>query len=141
MESNGTPPEKFDHRFVDGKSGIGIDNFVALFDQSQDGEEDNWLAAGNDHHLLRCHSNMARSPYLLGDRFPECGQPGRRAVVSPPSPQGAYPRLYDVARSIEIGLADFKVHDVSSLRLKGPGASQYLEGGFRPKPLHAFGQF
>ena len=41
----------FDHRLVDGEAGVGIDDLVAIVDQRQHGEEDDGLAAGDDHDL------------------------------------------------------------------------------------------
>jgi hypothetical protein len=48
--------------------------------------------------------------------------------------------FHDVLRSIEIGLTDFQVNDVSALLLKGAGADENLESCFGAQPRHAPGQ-
>ena len=48
--------------------------------------------------------------------------------------------LDDVARCIEIGLADFKMNDVAALRLERFRFHQHFERGLRAESLHARGE-
>src|SRR5215813_278846 len=59
MNRNSTRPDELDHRLVNRKSRIGIDDFVALFYQSKNREEDDWLAPRNDYHFFRADLQTA----------------------------------------------------------------------------------
>src|SRR6266478_6752956 len=41
-----------DHRLVDGKSRIRVDDFISFFPQREDAEENDWLPAGNYNHFF-----------------------------------------------------------------------------------------
>ena len=49
-------------------------------------------------------------------------------------------RLDDVARRIEIGLADFQMNDVAALRLERSRFHQHFERGLRAESRHALGE-
>jgi hypothetical protein len=48
--------------------------------------------------------------------------------------------LDDVARRVEVRLADLQVDDLASGGLDGLGAGQHLEGGLGAEPGHAVGE-
>ena len=60
----------------------------------------------------------------------------RRTVVRPALIERLLARFHDVARRIEIRLADFQVNDVPPLGFQRPGAYQYFEGGFGAYAAH-----
>src|SRR5580704_6350816 len=54
------------HRFVNRKARIGIDDLISLINQGQDREENNWLAAWNDNHFVTRNLHSARAADVFG---------------------------------------------------------------------------
>ena len=59
-----------DHRLVDGKAGVWVDDLVAAVDQGQDREEHDRLGPGRDHHFVGAHGDPAGLGHVRGNRFP-----------------------------------------------------------------------
>ena len=56
--------------------------------------------------------------------------------MRPPLIQRLLARLHNVARRVEIGLPDFQMYDVASLRFQCASAHQHFEGGFHAYAVH-----
>ena len=130
--------EEVDHRLVNRESGIGVDDLVPFFDQREDGEEDDGLAAGDNDHFFGCRCYAARLTHILSDRLAQRRHPGGRPVVGEALVQGIARRLDDVARGIEIGLPDLEMDDVAALGLQRARFHQHFEGGLGAETRHAF---
>ena len=122
-------------------AGIRINHLVTLFDQSENGEEDDGLTAGNDAHVLRADLNAPRLPNVLSNRFAKVRLSLRRTVMSPALVESALGRLSDVGGSIEIRLADFEVNDALALGLERSCAHQHLERGLGADAFHPGSEF
>jgi len=107
-----------DHRLVDGKSGIGIDDFVAFIDEGQHGEKHDGLAAGDDDDLIGRNFDLAGAADVLRNFIAKLGQPGGGAVV------GAALRSTSTAASTTLpgvsksGSPDFEMDDALTLPLQ-----------------------
>src|ERR1700730_18489048 len=60
--------------------------------------------------------------------------------MGPPLAEGADCGIDDIAGSIKVGLANFKVDHALALRLKGAGFDQDFKGGFGTQARHALRQ-
>ena len=67
MDGHGAAANVVDHRLVNGKAGIGIDDFIALIDERQNRKENNWLAAWDDDHFVACNFYAASAAYVFGE--------------------------------------------------------------------------
>src|ERR1019366_10208294 len=126
------------HRFVDGKSGVGIDDLVARFQQRQHGEEDDGLAAGYDRHVLWAHLNAAGARNVRGDGFAQFGLALGGSIVSPALVERLFGGFDDLRRSWEIGLADLQGNHAATLRFQRTGAYQDVESRFDADTGHSF---
>src|SRR6266853_3001265 len=122
-----------DHRLVDGKSRIRVDDFISFFRQREDAEEYDWLAAGNYNDFFRRYSYAARLAHVAGDRLAQFRQPGRRSVVSESLVQRVGRRFDEVGRGIEIRLTNFEMNNVASLCFQRSRFHQDLEGSLSPQ--------
>ena len=132
---------EIDHRFVNGKAGVGIDRFVARFKQRQNDEEHDRLAARRHHDVVEIVVGAARRVEIVGDSGTEIWLAGGRAVVRPAVAQRIDSRFDHVRRSIEIRLADFEVDHIPALGFERPGANKHFEGGFGSEAAHARRKF
>src|SRR4029077_4744249 len=107
-----------DHRLIDGKSWIRVDDFISFFPQREDAEEYDWLAAGNYNDFFGRYTYAARLAHVAGDRLAQFRQPGGRPVLSEALVQRVGSRRDDVARGIEIMLTNFEMNKVASLCLQ-----------------------
>src|SRR5205823_9486555 len=129
-----------DHRLVDGKSRIRVDDFISFFCQREDAEEYDWLAAGNYNDFFGCYTHAARLAHVAGDRLAQFRQTGRRSVVSETLVQRVGRRFDDVARGIEIRLTNFEMNNVASLCLQRSRLHQDFECSLSPETRHAPGE-
>ena len=133
-------PKKFDHGFVNRKAGIGIDDLVASFTSAMRLKNMIGLPPGTtttssgDTLVLRLAADFIRNCLT------QFGQSRTRTVVCIAVVQGVHCRIDDVRRSIEIGLANFQVNDISALCFQGSRLYQNFKGSFRAQPRHALGQ-
>src|SRR5438105_5318156 len=65
-----------DHRFVDGESGIRIDDFVPFFNKRENGEEDDGFTAGDYDHFFGRNVYPTRLTHVLSDRLTQLWQAG-----------------------------------------------------------------
>ncbi len=79
----GLPAHEIDHRLVDRETGIGVDDFIALIHQRQDGEENDRLTARNHDHFVAGYLDAARAADVFGDGLAQLGQARRWPVVRP----------------------------------------------------------
>jgi RNA polymerase sigma-70 factor (ECF subfamily) len=130
-----------DHRFVNRKARIGVDDLVAGFQQRHHGEENDGLAAGHHRYVLWPNRNPARPRNVGGDGFPQLGIALRRAVMGPALIERFLGCFDDVGRSGEIGFADLQVDHAAALGFERVGAYQDIEGGFDSDAAHSFCEF
>src|SRR5207302_8762852 len=104
-----------DHGLVDGKTRVGINDFISSINKRQHREENNRLATRNDYHFIACNRYLARAAHIIGDGLAQFGETGGWTVVSPALMQGGDRSFNDVVRGVEIGLADLKVNNFFSL--------------------------
>ena len=81
--------------------------------------------------------DVAAGGDFIGNGLPQLGQARRRPVMRVAVMQGVAGRFDDVRRSVEIGLADFQVNNVSALLFQGARLYQNFKGGFRAQARHA----
>ena len=121
---------KLDHRAINRKARIGVENFGARLAKHEDSHEHRHFAARHNHHELGRHFDiealMQVSSHRLTQRENTCG--GRIAMV--PVPQRLNRRLNNILGRAEIGLADAKIDDVLALALQFRGASENGKGIF-----------
>ena len=137
-QRHGSGAAEADHRFVDGESGVRVDDFVARLEQGQHGEEDDGLAAGDDGYMLRAHLNAAGARNVRGDGFAQFGLPLGGAVVGPTLVERLLGGFDDMGRRREIGLADFQVDHAAARGFQRTGADQDVEGRFDADTGHSF---
>src|SRR4029079_16528269 len=111
-KGSGAPADIANHRLIDRESRIGIDDLVALVYESENREENDRLATGNDDHLIGTNLHSARAAYLVSAGLCEFGISGRRAVVCPSAIKRIHGGMDYVGGCIEIRLTDFKMNDV-----------------------------
>src|SRR5580698_1658038 len=129
-----------DHRLVDGKTGIGIDDLVAHIRQRQNRKENNWLSAGDDDHPIARDIDSATARNILGNGLAQLGQSCRRTVVSPSCLEGFDPGFDDVFGRVKIGLTNFEMNDVFALAFQSTRLIQYLKGGLGAQSRHPLSQ-
>ena len=130
------------HRLVDREARVRVDDLVAVVDQGEHGVEHDRLCARRDDHLLGRGLDPLPALHVGDDRLAQRRDAGggrvvRRSLVQQRPRRG----LGDVARRVEVGLADLQVDHVAAGRLERTGARGGLEGGLRPDPLHAARKF
>jgi len=76
--------QEIDHRFIDGKTRIGIDDFVAGIDQGSQGKIDDGLAPGHDHHVVGTDIDTAIASNVLGENLSHIGHAGGGTVMRVP---------------------------------------------------------
>src|SRR5439155_18513233 len=129
-----------DHRLVNRKPRIWIDDLIALFGERQDSEKNNWLTARNNDHFLGCNVYAPRFAYVLRYDLAQFHQSCRRPVMCETSVQRITSGVYDVARRVQIGLPDLKMNDAAALRFKRFRFYQHFKRRLSPEPRHAFGE-
>src|SRR5437870_1729364 len=77
---------------------------------------------------------------MLCDRFAQLRQTRRGPVMGESFAHRVRACVDDVARRIEIRLADLEMNDVAALCLQCSRLHQYFEGGLGPETRHAFGE-
>ena len=75
-DRHGFRADVIDHRFVNREPWIGIDDLIAFFDERQDCEKDDRLAAGNHDHFLGRHIYPACLTHILCDRLAQLRHTG-----------------------------------------------------------------
>ena len=129
-----------DHRLVNGKSGIGINDLISLIDKRQNCEEYNGLAPGYDYYLVARHFHAAGPAHILRNGLPQLRLPRRRSIMRPTFTERGHAGLHDIRGGIEVGLSDFQMDDASALALEGSGFVQNFEGRLSAKAGHAAGK-
>src|SRR4029453_12418447 len=126
--------------FVDRKSGIRVNDLIAFFNQREDGEKNDGFTAGdNDYFFWGC-VYPARLTDVLSDDFGQLRHAGRRPVMGEAFVQSVGRRVNDVARGIEIGLADLEMDDVAACCLQRSRLHQHFESGLGAETRHALGE-
>ena len=121
---------ELDHRAVDRKAGIGIEDLGARLAEHQDRHEHGRLAAGHDHHLVGRDLDAEALVQIGGDRLAQRRDAVRRRVAVVAVAQRLDRGLDDEIGRAEIGLADAEIDDVAALRGQRVGARQHREGVF-----------
>ncbi len=86
--------------------------------------------------MLGAYTDSTRPADIRGNGLAQFGQPLRGPVMRPALIQRLLAGLDDMARRVEVGLADFQVNDAVSLRFQRPRAHQDFEGGFHAYAVH-----
>ena len=118
---------EFDHRAIDRKTRIRIQNVGARLAEHHDRHEHRRLAAGKDHHRPGRNLDL-ESPVQIGrDRFAQRqnADRGRVAVVAVAKRLGR--RVDNEIRRAKIGLADPEIDDVATLGRERGRARQHRE--------------
>ena len=140
LDRHGAPADVMNHRFVNREAGIGIDDFVAFIDEREDREEDDRLAAGNDHDFVRRDFHTAGAADIFGHSLAQFGLAGGGAVVCPTAAHRVGAGFDHIGRSIKVGLADFQVDHALTLAFERARLVEDLESGFGAQPRHTAGQ-
>ncbi len=118
LNRHGAPAHVMNHRLVNREAGVGINDFVAFIDERQDGEEDDGLAAGNDHDFVGRDLHATGSADVFGEGLAQFGLAGGGAVVRPAAAHRVGAGFDHVGGSVKIGLADFQVDHALALTLQ-----------------------
>ena len=116
------------HGLINGEAGIGIDDLIPFFNKSQHSEENGRFATRDDYDLVGGARNAAGLPDVFGDGFAQLHQSSGRRIMCEALPYGLYACVTSNTRSIEVGFANFQVHNIMALGLKGPGPRQDFKG-------------
>ena len=120
----------FDHRAVNRKAGVRIQDLGAGLAEHQDRHEHGDLAAGHDHHALGRDLDGEALVQIGGHGLAQRQDAVGRRVAVVAVAQGLHRRLDDMLRRREIRLADAEIDDVLALPLQFGGARQHGEGVF-----------
>src|SRR5258708_39210702 len=104
--------QEIDHRFVNRKSGVGINHFVTGLDQSEHREKDDGLASRNNRDVSGCYLNRACAADVGGYRLTQFQKAGRGTIMSPALVQRLFAGVDDMPRRVKIGFAHFEMKDV-----------------------------
>src|SRR5712691_7193064 len=137
MNRHGVAAHVVDHRLVDGKAGIGIDDFITSINKRQHRKENNRLTTSDDYNFIASDWYISRAAHIFSDRLAQVRKTGGRTVVGPALMQSSYGSFDDVVGSVEIGFADLEMNDFFSLALQSTGLVQDFESGFSAQPGHA----
>ncbi len=109
-----------DLRFVDRKTGIGVDHLVAdaVIGGAQDGVGDERFRARADHHMLRIDREAAQAPHVLRRRRAQLRDPGRGRVAVPALADRLDRGILDIDRRVKVRLADAEGNDAFTLTNK-----------------------
>ena len=129
-----SPVQITNHGFINREPRVRVNDFISRINKSEHREENNRLAAWNNHHFITAHFDRARLAHAIRNRLPQLRQSGRRSIVGPPLPQAFDAGLYNVFRSIEVGLANFQVDDLLALALERSRFVEHLESGLGAQP-------
>ena len=116
-----------DHRPVDGKAGVGVQDLGAGAAEDQHGERHRHLAAGHDDDLAGVDLHAEAPRGVGGDRLAQRGDAvgGRVAVMA--VAEGPARGLDDVRRGREVGLADTEVDHRAAAGREGLRPREDLE--------------
>ena len=126
---------ELDHRAIDRKARIGIEDVGARLAEHQDRHEHGRLAAGKDHHRVRRDADRKALVQVGGDRLAQRQDADRRRVAVMTVAQRLDRCLDDKIRRAEIGLADAEIDDVAALRRKLRRARKHGESVFLAEPV------
>ena len=136
-DRHGPRAGELDHRAIDRKSGIGIEDVGAGLAEHQDRREHGDLAARHDHHEVGRHLDAEAPVDVGGDRLAQFLDAGRRRVAVVAVAQRLHRRLDDVLGRAEIGLADAEVDDVAAGSRQLGGAGENRERVLLADPVEA----
>ncbi len=128
---------ELDGGLVDREAGVRIDDLGAGLAEHRDREIHRHLAAGHDQHVGRIDVDAVAAVQVGGHRLAHLGDAVGRGVAVVAVLQRLDRRLDDMARGLEVGLADAEADDGLALGLQRLGAGQDLERRFGAKAAHA----
>src|SRR6202161_1506307 len=126
---------ELDHRAIDGKARIRIDNVDPLFAEHLNRHEHRHLAAGDDHDEIGRHSGAEAAMQILSHRLAQGRNAGCVGIAVLAVAQSLDGGLDDMGRCFEIGLADAEIDDVTPLALQFSRPRQHGEGVFLANAL------
>src|SRR5947209_2016981 len=132
--------DEIDHGLVDRETRIGIDDLIPFFNQCKHGEEDDGFAARHDYNFRSIDFHSATMAGVLGYRFAQLGKSGGGAVMRPTTLQGFDAGVDNIARGIEVGLADLEVNDVATFSFESTRFHQNFKCSFRAQARHTAGK-
>ena len=128
LRRHGGRAGELDHRAVDRKAGIGIDDLRPLRAEHQDRHEHGDLAARRDQDEVRRDVDAEPAGEVRRHGLAQGRDPGRVGIAVLAVAQRLDRRLDDVRRGFEVGLADAEVDDVAALALQFGGFGEHREG-------------
>ena len=129
-----------DHRAIDREARIGIHDLLAGRAEHQDREEHRRLAAGHDDDVAGIDLDAVALFQVLGDRLAQRQDALRRRIAVVAIAQRLDGGFDDVARRLEVGLADAEIDDRLTLPLQFAGARQDLEGILGAEAIEIVGE-
>ena len=133
----GRAPGELDHRAIDGKTRVGVEDVGARLAEHQYRGEHRYLAARHDDHLVRRNLHAHPPVYIGRHRLTERLDARCRRVAVLPIAQRLHRRFDDVVRRAEIGLADAEIDDVLALTHEFGRAGKHGEGILFADPAEA----
>ena len=140
LHRDGDAAAEVDHGLVDGKAGVGIEDFVSHVHQRHDDEEHDGLAARRDDDVLAFDGYSARRGHLFGDSISQLVVSGRGVVAGEPVGEGAPAGVHHVGGRVEVRFAYFEMNNVHPLAFEPPRLGENLEGGLGAKAIHSAGK-
>jgi len=132
-ERNGFGTQATGERRIDGKTGIGIEDFVARLDERHHGEGKRHLAAGRNQDLFRLKREFSGAREIVGDFLAQRRNAAGGAITIAAGGHGIAKRIYNGCRGMKIGFAEFEMNDGAALALEFLGAGEDGERAFTGK--------
>ena len=111
-------------RRIDREARVGIENFVAGFDERHHRERERHLAAGRDQDLFDGAIDAASALQIGGDRFAQGGNAARGNVAVAAFDDGGAQGIDDRGSGMEVRLAEFEMDDRAALLFEFFGAGE-----------------
>ena len=126
-EGNGFRAETTRERWVDGKTGIRIQDFVAGFDERHHSQRQCHFAAGSYEDLFRLNGKISGTREIVRDLFAKRGNAAGSAVAVTSRSHGIAERVHHRSGGMKIGFAEFEMDDRAALAFKFLGARKDRE--------------
>jgi len=127
-DGDGCRAGELDHRAIDGKARIRIEDLGARLAEHQDRHEHGDLAARNDDEVVGRDRNAGPLVDVGGYRLAQGQDAGRGRIAVMAVAQGLDRCLDDMGRGRKIGLPDAQIDDVTALAGKVRGTGEDGEG-------------
>ena len=130
------PAHELNHRIVNRKARIGVENLILGIYERQNDEKEDGLGARRDDDFRRIHADVAAFRHVFGNCLAKFSEPGGRPVVRPTLMERLHRRLDNVGGGRKVRLADFEVNNFLAASLELAGTHQHFEGALGPEARH-----